>query len=136
MRPPIWDYSITILSTYGKAEDIVIGVANNTGDRTSGTNKKVNLNLIKADLVKRGKPPYENPTLLADILALDPTVEGDAFLWEEAKVALKGTKEKVQAEKMKYRNRALSVSDKCGIPIAINWTSEGEMVISLGSVEA
>lgn len=111
-------------------------MAINTGDRQGGTNKKVNLNLIKADLVKRGKPPYENPTLLADILALDPTVEGDAFLWEEAKVALKGTKEKVQAEKMKYRNRALSVSDKCGIPIAINWTSEGEMVISLGSVEA
>ena len=110
-------------------------MANNTGDRTSGTNKKVNLNTIKANLVKRGKPPYENPVLQADILSLDPTVEGDAFYWSEATVNLSATQDKVQAEKMKYRNRALSVADKCGVTIAINWQDDGKMIISLGQAK-
>jgi hypothetical protein len=34
---------------------------------------------------------------------------------------------------MKYRNRALSVAEKCGIVIAINWQDDGQMIISLGS---
>ncbi len=108
-------------------------MANNTGDRKAEPNKKVNLNSIKANLVKRGKPPYENPALEADIKSLDPTVEGDAFYWSEAKVNLSAPQDKVQAEKMKYRNRALSVADKCGISIAINWQDDGQMVISLGA---
>lgn len=97
------------------------------------TNQKVNLSDIKANLVKRGKPPYENPVLATDILSLDPAVEGDAFYWSEATVNLSAPQEKVQAEKMKYRNRALSVAEKCGVVIAINWQSDGQMIISLGS---
>jgi hypothetical protein len=116
-----------------------IYMANSTGDRkaepTTSTNTKVNLNNIKANLVKRGKPPYENPVLVTDILSLDPTVEGDAFFWTEAVVNLSGTAQKVQAEKMKYRNRALSVAEKLGVTIAINWLDDGKMVISLGSAE-
>jgi hypothetical protein len=110
-------------------------VANNTGDRKAEPNKKVNLNSIKANLVKRGKPPYENPVLQADILSLDPAVEGDAFYWSEAIVNLSAPQEKVQAEKMKYRNRALSVAEKCGVVIAINWQDDGKMIISLGSAD-
>jgi hypothetical protein len=114
-------------------------MANSTGDRkaepTTSTNKKVNLNNIKANLVKRGKPPYENPVLQADILSLDPAVEGDAFFWSEATVNLTAPQDKVQAEKMKYRNRALSVADKCGVTIAINWLDDGKMIISLGQAK-
>lgn len=114
-------------------------MANNTGDRkaepTTSTNKKVNLNNIKANLVRRGKPPYENPVLATDILSLDPTVEGDAFFWSEATVNLTAPQDKVQAEKMKYRNRALSVAEKCGVVIAINWLDDGKMIISLGQAK-
>lgn len=106
-------------------------MANNTGDRKAEPNKKVNLNDIKSNLVKRGKPPYENPVLLADIMGLDATVEGDAFYWGEATVNLSAKAEKVQADKMKYRNRALSVAEKCGRTILIKWTDAGEMVIAL-----
>ena len=108
-------------------------MANNTGDRKAEPNKKVNLNSIKANLVKRGKPPYENPVLATDILSLDPAVEGDAFYWSEATVNLSAPQDKVQAEKMKYRNRALSVAEKVGVTIAINWQDDGKMIISLGS---
>lgn len=127
---------MSIFSAYGKAVAIVKGVANNTGDRKAEPNKKVNLNDIKDDLVKRGKPPYENPTLEADIKSLDPSVEGDAFIWGEATVTLTASKEKVQAEKMKYRNRALGVSEKCGISITIGWHSTGQMIISLAKSDA
>lgn len=99
------------------------------------TNQKVNLSDIKANLVKRGKPPYENPVLATDILSLDPTVEGDAFYWSEATVNLTAPQDKVQAEKMKYRNRALSVAEKVGIVIAINWLDDGKMIISLGQAK-
>lgn len=126
---------MSIFSAYGKGIGIVKGVANNTGDRSGGTNKKVNLNSIKANLVKRGKPPYENPVLATDILSLDPTVEGDAFYWSEATVNLSAPQDKVQAEKMKYRNRALSVAEKCGVVIAINWQDDGKMIISLGQAK-
>ena len=127
---------MSIFSTYGEAVDIVTTVTNKPQVTAKAEpNKKVNLNSIKANLVKRGKPPYENPTLQADILSLDPTVEGDAFYWGEATVNLNAPQEKVQAEKMKYRNRALSVAEKCGVDIAINWQDDGQMIISLRSAQ-
>ena len=127
---------MSIFSTYGEAVGIVILVTNKPQVTAKAEpNKKVNLNSIKANLVKRGKPPYENPTLQADILSLDPTVEGDAFYWGEATVNLNAPQEKVQAEKMKYRNRALSVAEKCGVDIAINWQDDGQMIISLRSAQ-
>jgi hypothetical protein len=48
-------------------------------------------------------------------------------------VNLTAPQDKVQAEKMKYRNRALSVAEKVGVTIAINWQDDGKMIISLGS---
>jgi len=93
-------------------------------------NVKINLSEIQAKLVKRGKPPYENPVLATDILSLDPNEIGDAFVWTEATVNLNQDSTKVQAEKMKYRNRAESVSEKLGIEIQINWLDDGRMVIS------
>lgn len=127
---------MSIFSTYGEAVGIVTTVTNKPQVTAKAEpNKKVNLNSIKANLVKRGKPPYENPTLQADILSLDPEVEGDAFYWGEATVNLNAPQEKVQAEKMKYRNRALSVAEKCGVDIAINWQDDGQMIISLRSAQ-
>lgn len=93
-------------------------------------NRKVNLSEIKSQLVKRGKPPYENPTLAKDIQDIDPTDPTDAFIWSEATVNLNQEQTKVQSEKMKFRNRAESVAEKLGIEIQINWLDNGEMVIS------
>lgn len=113
-------------------------VVSNTQKPTAkgGGNRKVNLQAIKSQLVKRGKPAYENPELEADILSLDPSVEGDAFYWGEARVNLNGDPKKVQAEKMKYRNRALSVAERCNRSISIHWTEDGEMVIALSPEDA
>jgi hypothetical protein len=94
------------------------------------SNQKVNLSDISTQLVKRGKPPYENPELAKDILEIDPNDPADAFVWGEATVNLNQDSKKVQAEKMKYRNRAESVSEKLGILIQINWLDDGRMVIS------
>lgn len=96
----------------------------------SKQNKKVNLSEIQAQLVKRGKPPYENPALAKDISEIDPTDPSDAFIWGEATVNLNQDSTKVQSEKMKFRNRAESVAEKLGIVIQINWLANGEMVIS------
>lgn len=97
----------------------------------SGGNRKVNLTALKSKLVSKGKPAYSNPTLEADILSLDPTVEGDAFIWSEATVDLKQAEPIVNRDKMKYRNRALSVAEKCQRTISVRWTEDGEMVIFL-----
>lgn len=93
-------------------------------------NQKVNLSEIKNELVKRGKPKYENAILRDDILNLDAIDLNDAFIWAEAKVNLNQTPEKVQAEKMKFRNRAESIADSAFVKIAIHWNSNGEMIIS------
>ena len=104
--------------------------SDNAGEPSKKVNQKVNLSEIQAKLVKRGKPPYENPVLASDIQSLDPNEIGDAFVWAEATVNLNQDSTKVQAEKMKYRNRAESVSEKLGIAIQINWLDDGRMVIS------
>ena len=104
--------------------------SDNAGETPKKVNQKVNLSEIQAKLVKRGKPPYENPVLATDILSLDPNEIGDAFVWSEATVNLNQDSKKVQAEKMKYRNRAESVSEKLGIEIQVNWLDDGRMVIS------
>lgn len=96
----------------------------------SKVNQKVNLSEIKNQLVKRGKPPYENPVLAQDISEIDPTDPTDAFIWNEATVNLNQDQTKVQSEKMKFRNRAESVAEKLGIDIQINWLDNGQMVIS------
>lgn len=105
-------------------------LSDNAGENPKKVNRKINLSEIQANLVKRGKPPYENPELATDILSLDPNEIGDAFIWSEATVNLNQEQTKVQAQKMKFRNRAESVSEKLGIAIQINWLDNGQMVIS------
>jgi hypothetical protein len=97
---------------------------------TAGKNQKVNLSDIKGKLVKRGKPPYENPTLKALINEIDPTDPDDAFIWDEATVNLNQEQAKVQKDKMRFRNRAESIAEQLEIEIQINWLDNGQMVIS------
>lgn len=97
---------------------------------TKSPNQKVNLSDIRNDLVKRGKPKYENVVLRDDILSLDAIDLNDAFIWGEAKVNLNQVPEKIQAEKMKYRNRAETIAESVSVKIAIHWNSIGEMIIS------
>lgn len=94
-------------------------------------NRKVNLSAIQQKLVKRGKARYENDQLAQDILSLDPTNPDDAFYWGEAVVNLNLDPKKLQSEKMRYRSRAESIAEMLGVAIRIQWTDEGEMVISL-----
>ena len=95
------------------------------------SNRKVNLSDIRHTLIKRGKAPYENTELERDIESLDPLDPEDAFIWSEAYVPVDLPKVKLQAERMKYRNRAEIISDKVGVKVRISWTQDGEMVISL-----
>lgn len=97
---------------------------------TPKPNKKVNLSSIQSNLVKRGKPPYENATLKADILDIDPSNPDDAFIWDEAKVNLNQNAKDVQKDKMRFRNRVESIAEQLQIEIQINWLDDGQMVIS------
>jgi len=134
--PAVLGLLFTIIEYITQAHSYYVDVAtttmpsDNAGDKPKKANQKVNLSEIQSKLVKRGKPPYENPVLATDILSLDPNEIGDAFVWSEATVNLNQDSTKIQAEKMKYRNRAESVSEKLGIAIQINWLDDGRMVIS------
>ena len=94
-------------------------------------NKKVNLNEIQSKLAKRGKPAYTNKDLAQDILSLNPEVEGDAFIWADAQVNPTLSEKEMQTVKARFRNRAESVAESLGIAIRINFTTDGEMIISL-----
>ena len=102
------------------------------GDTMSpkSTNQKVNLSDIKGKLVKRGKPPYENPTLKALISEIDPTDPDDGFIWDEATVNLNQESTVIQKDKMRFRNRAESIAEQLAVEIQINWLDDGQMVIS------
>ena len=104
--------------------------SDNAGDPSKKITNKVNLSEIKSKLVKRGKPPYENMELAKDILDIDPLDSSDAFIWVEAKVNLNQEPSFIQKDKMRFRNRAETVAEKVGVVIQINWTDDGEMVIS------
>lgn len=90
----------------------------------------MNLKDLQGSLSKKGKPPYQDKALAADILSLDPNDANDAFVWSKAAVVLTGDPKKDNANKMLWRQRAISVAKATGIVIRIQWTNNGEMVIS------
>ena len=45
---------------------------------------KINLSDLVGELKGRGRAPYENPALEAEIKELDPAIDGDAFVCELA----------------------------------------------------
>lgn len=93
-------------------------------------NRKVNLKDLQGNLSKKGKPSYQNKALETDILSLDPNDPNDGFFWAEATILLTGDPKKDNATKMLWRQRAISVAKTTGITIRIQWTTDGQMVIS------
>ena len=95
---------------------------------------KVNLNEIKDQLSSRGRAPYENPELLAEMKALDPEVDGDAFICEISQGD--PTSEDYTNHKAMWRGRAETLAEKAGIDISVQGLSTGLMVVSLAKRKA
>lgn len=89
--------------------------------------RKINLSDIQADLVSRGRKPFTDAELSSAILALDINDANDGFVYTECDV----NAENYSAEKAKYRNRVMTVSDQLGIAVSAQWTINGELVVAL-----
>jgi hypothetical protein len=91
---------------------------------------KVNLKDISAQLVKRGRDAYDNPELVEELLALDATVEGDAFIFPDAKGDTTSTD--YTNHKNLWRNRVTGLAERYNIgKVSIAWSVEGDMVVSI-----
>lgn len=103
--------------------------ANNNNGKRQGI-RKVNLSDIQGSLSKRGRERYSNPELAEALRNLLAT--GEAFIWEDAQPE-GDTKEKHNASKAKWRNRATSVFETLNstATVSIQWTTNDEMVISI-----
>lgn len=89
--------------------------------------RKVNLSDIQNELVSRGRKPFTDSELEQAILALDANNADDGFVYTECDV----NAENYPAEKAKYRNRVMTVSDQLGIAVSAQWTINGELVVAL-----
>jgi len=90
--------------------------------------KKINLSQI-TNLVKRGREAYIDPELTADIQALDPSAVGEAFIYELAKG--NPSDDDFVNHKNTWRNRVSKCAELVGRECSIQWTTDGEMVVSL-----
>ena len=90
---------------------------------------KINLSDLVGELKGRGRAPYENPALEAEIKELDPAIDGDAFVCELAQG--NPDDEDYTHHKAMWRGRAETIADKKGIAISVQWLTTGQMVISL-----
>jgi hypothetical protein len=90
--------------------------------------KKINLNEV-SNLVKRGREGYNDPELVADILALDASIEGDAFMFETA--TGDPSDDEFVNHKNTWRNRVAKCAEQAEREVSIHWTTEGEMIVSL-----
>jgi len=95
--------------------------------------KKVNLSDI-TNLVKRGREAYIDPKLTADIKALDPSAVGEAFIYEEAQG--NPSDEDFVNHKNTWRNRVTKCAEEVNRECSIQWTTDGEMVVSLKVVKS
>lgn len=96
---------------------------------------KVNLKDIQSRLVKRGRDAYENPELVAELLALDPSNPEDAFLFPEATYEGEcvSTNEEYTNHKNAWRNRVNSLGIRHlgdEVELSVQWTEQGEMIVS------
>lgn len=103
-----------------------------TTDKGNTMSKKVNLSQI-SNLVKRGREAYIDPKLTDDIKSLDASVEGDAFIYEEAQGD--PADEDFVNHKNTWRNRVAKCAEEAERECSIQWTEEGEMVVSLKPVK-
>jgi hypothetical protein len=97
------------------------------------TTMKVNLKDIQTRLVKRGRDAYENPELVAELLALDASIADDAFLFEDATFGGDLKSDEYTNHKNAWRNRVSSLATRYlgdAVEISVQWTDAGEMVVS------
>ena len=90
---------------------------------------KINLSDIQSLVVGRGRKPYENAELLADIQAINPADPNDGIVWVDAQGDPED--EEYANHKAKFRSRAEAVADKAGLNISTVWLSDGRLVIRL-----
>jgi hypothetical protein len=94
--------------------------------------KKINLSEV-TNLVKRGRDSYSDPELVSDILALDASIEGDAFVYESA--TGNPADDEFVNHKNTWRNRVARCAEVAEREVSIHWTTDGEMVVSLKPVK-
>ncbi len=94
--------------------------------------KKVNLSQIN-NLVKRGREAYIDPDLTADIQALDPSVIGDAFIYELAQG--NPSDDDFVNHKNTWRNRVAKCAELVARECSVQWTTDGEMIVTLKPVK-
>lgn len=90
---------------------------------------KINLSDIQSLIVGRGRKPYENAELLADIEGIDPSNPDDGIIWEDAQG--NPDDEEYVNHKSKFRSRAEAVAEQIGREISTVWLSDGRLVIKL-----
>ena len=90
---------------------------------------KINLSEIQSLVVGRGRKPYENSELMADIVAINPEDPNDGIVWEDAQGNPED--EDYANHKAKFRSRAEAVADKAEVQISTIWLSDGRLVIKL-----
>ena len=90
---------------------------------------KINLSDIQGLIVTRGRKPYENAELLADIMSLDPSDADQALCWEEAQGD--PSDDEYSLHKAKFRSRAEAVATQAGVEISTTWLTDGRLVIKL-----
>ena len=83
---------------------------------------KVNLNEL-TNLVKRGRQAILDMNLVAEIQTIDPAIIGDAIIYD---LAQGDPSDEDFARSAEY----------LGVDCSVNWTTEGEMIVSLKPVKA
>ena len=94
--------------------------------------KKINLSEV-TNLVKRGRDSYSDPELVSDILALDASIEGDAFVYESA--TGNPADDEFVNHKNTWRNRVAKSAEQADRECSIHWTEDGQMIVSLKPVK-
>ena len=90
---------------------------------------KINLNDLQGMLSKRGREAFHDETLQAEILSLDPKVEGDAFIWDSAQG--NPSDEDYTNHKAKYHGRVETIAERNNVAVSVQWTTDGRCVVSL-----
>lgn len=94
--------------------------------------QKVNLNDI-TNLVKRGRDKFSDPQLVADILSLDATIEGDGFYYGEAQG--NPSDEDFVNHKNTWRNRVAKCAEEANRECSVFWDEDGQMIVTLKPVK-
>jgi hypothetical protein len=90
--------------------------------------QKINLNQV-TNLVKRGREAFHDDEIVADILSLDSSIDGDAVMIDKAQ----GTPsdDDYVNHKNTWRNRVAKCAEIAQRDVSIYWTETGEMIVAL-----